>query len=471
MMAPRPVKTGRQWWLALAALVGLLPGPAHAAQRLGVFNFRVLDGGERRSALTEGIPGVGKLDVRVVRQAVSWGCLEPAPGATQVADCRQIQQVEDLLRAGYQVQINLRTNRLGEGSTEFWATGAPGQKVSGDVSFAPRDMSERWSDQHGHSRTYYDLVRKVLDHFCGRGECKVNEIVVENEANSSHFWRGRDGTPEGDVADYLRLVKTAKKAVRDSGHAVQVFDSGLQGFTVLWVMIADAIKRGDGAAAEAIHRDGFGERVSAAHLRKTIDKKLQNPSVLKSSLLLKSDLYQVTDGLNFHHYNTPESVPGMVDFLRRHAPGGKRIISNEAGLRSEVLRKAGYDSLPDAMFQKVLLMLASGVDTVIWFSPEASENAGMLVSNEGKLQVPTAKAFHFLASLLNGTTVSPMDSRRAGGAPGGVRLSGATAGMIVWDGSPGGDKKAGCADRDVFGAPVGVRKAGRVVVGACAVKR
>jgi len=374
------------------------------ALRFGLFKFYVpTDGdgasGKRVNALTDRIPGVGDLGVALVRHPLMWDCVERSKGKMDFGHCRQIKKIDHLLDHGVEVQLNIRTRVSSniEGET-FWATGRPAV-AKRSISYAPLDIKSRWGEK-GYSESYYNFISGVLKHYCDKKKsCRIKEIVIENEANSPHQWRASDTLDaKEDVSAYVRLVKTALKAVRDGGYPVKVYDSGLQGWTVVPLAVKEMFDRGDMHKAIEIYESVIGRRVSEKKVYAYLKKALGKITVKRTKLMLKSDLYQVIDGLNVHHYQTVDSIAPMLAFLRRNIPVGKKIISNEVGFK-EVSLSPGFSGADDIV-NKSLSLFSQGVNPVIWFSPEARSNAVHLVNAEGVMNRENTIAVQSLAVLL-----------------------------------------------------------------------
>jgi hypothetical protein len=416
--------------LALMALDGWLggdesavEGPVGAANaagwkgEIGLFNFSYESGGGKRTqALIDGDPKGRRMQGTVARQSVYWSCVEPSPGKWEFDQCRQVRVIDKLQDAGWRVQVVLRTKRGSFGKAPFWATDTGGQPENFDVSYAPKDMGSSPSAAHGYSESYYAFVRRAIDHFCEGSSCRIHSFVIENEANSNENWIGRGGTPKGDVDDYVRLVATARKAVDDSGARLPIYDAGLQGYAILWNVIGDELKAGGAAGAAAAHQKLFNDAMPAAKVSKQVDKRQDNPSIAKIRMMLESDLYKYTDGINFHHYQTPESIPDLARFLRRYVPAGHALVTNEVGIKEGVIKDKDEDKVDAWMIQKMVYLFDSEVSPVIWFSVRSSNNIGSFSTAQNKFKQSPADAYNAFASRVgSGVTDVDMATARAGG--------------------------------------------------------
>jgi hypothetical protein len=328
--------------------------------------------------------------------------------------CRQIQAVDSLLAAGRQVQLVLRTSAGNFVKGDFWATRTPEGGQNSEVSYPPRDLRESGSE------TYAAFLNRVLGRYCKGGACRLHSLVVENEANNAHNWSSARGSLQADVDDYVALVAVLRDVVRADGLPLKIYDSGLQGFTLLWLMAAERLEAGDEPGARAVMEEAFGKPFPSRKFAATVGQRLNNPSVRRTEMMLASGLYTNTDGDNFHHYHAPESVAPMVDFLRRRMPKGADVVTNETGIKASVIGKgATEDEIEDWMARKIAEMFRAGVTTIIWFSPESLGNAANLVDARGGVQRRRYELFRSLSGELKGG-VSNVEQLDGSSGPGGA---------------------------------------------------
>ena len=404
---------------AVRIMTDLLPA-AEAADwkgEIGLFQFGYDDAGAWRMALVKGDPKGRTLQGTVARQAIFWSCVQPRQGAWELEKCRQIKMIDQLQDAGWRVQVVLRTKRGEFGKAPFWATGAAERGDKSDASHAPSDLRDAASPEFGYSETYYAFVRRVLDYYCDGAACRIHSLVIENEANADDKWRGRGNSPENDVEDYVRLVATARKAVDDSGARIALYDSGLQGSAILWNVVEEHGKKGV-SEATAAYRKAFNESMAPGEMSKKLGKRGNNPTNRKILLMLESDLYRYTDGLNFHHYQTPESVAELIDFLRRHGPAGHPLVANEVGIKSNIIKDESPDLVNAWMIQKLVYLFDAGVSPIVWFTVPAGTNIGSFVDDNKRFKPAAADAYNVFAERVGaGLTEVSVDSATAGGRP------------------------------------------------------
>jgi hypothetical protein len=396
---------------------GVVPA-AQAADgpgEIGLFQFGYDDGGTWRLPLVDGDPKGATMQGTVARQAVFWSCVEPSRDDWTIDQCRQVRVIDKLQGAGWRVQVVLRTKRGDFGKAPFWATSAEGKPDDAAVSHAPVDLRGSPSPEFGYSESYYAFVRRLLEHFCDGAACRIHSLVIENEANASEKWTGRDGTPQGDVDDYVRLVATARKALDDSGARLSLYDSGLQGSAILWNVLEEDMKSEGAAGAATAYRKAFNESSPADQVDKKIRQSAGKPTNEKIRMMLDSDLYRYTDGINFHQYQTPESIRDVVAYLRQHGPSGHPVMTNEIGIKEAVIKDKDPELVNAWMIQKFVYLFEARVSPVIWFTVPAN-NIGSFTTKQNKFKQASADAYNAFASRV-GTGVADVkvETTTAGG--------------------------------------------------------
>jgi hypothetical protein len=132
-------------------------------------------------------------------------------------------------------------------------------------------------------------------------------------------------------------------------------------------------------------------------------------------MFMESDLHRYTDGVNFHHYQTPQSIPALVDYLRKRAPTGHAIATNEVGVREKIVQSTDKDLINAWMIQKMVYLLDSEVSPVIWFTILAKANLGGFTTGQAKFKPAHAAAWNSFASLVGaGVTDVSMETAEAG---------------------------------------------------------
>ena len=383
---------------ALLPVVGLAEDPPWLGE-VGLFNFNYgLKAGERRrNALLGATPPGERMAGTVVRQSVFWSCVQPRPDDWAIDRCKQVKMVDRLSAAGWRVQLVLRTKHGGFGPEPFWGTDAENRRRRSEVSYPPSDLTEAPVAGQGHSASYHRFVTGILDRYCPADECAIHSLVIENEANAEANWIGRRGEPMADVADYVRLVATARDAVDERGVDLKLYDSGLQGWAILMNAVGRALATDGAEAARRTYERGFRDRTSARKLSGRIPKRMKSPTIAKVRLMLESNLYELTDGLNFHHYQSPESITDVTEFLRAQLGPDIRLVSNEVGIKDTVIGDASTGLVSAWMIRKMVYLLDAGVSPVVWFSVRSTDNVASFADDDGVLVPEVANAYNAFA--------------------------------------------------------------------------
>ena len=150
--------------------------PSWRPNEIGLFYFRHL-------------ADIDYLGAQWVRMAIPWCILQPDSNTWDWSRFdHRIQQVGD---AGIKVDLTLR---IGQG----WMNAMPLSQEE-TYSLPPGDLTETWSDEFGHSRTYYTFIYELVSRY------RPAAVNIENEATASNFFRGT-------LDEYIRILKTARLA-------------------------------------------------------------------------------------------------------------------------------------------------------------------------------------------------------------------------------------------------------------------
>jgi hypothetical protein len=245
----------------------------------------------------------------------------------------------------------------------------PDARHGGSRSYPPIDLGTEWSDEYGFSRGYYNFVRQFFTRYRGH----FDYVAIENEATSAIFW---GGTAE----EYVRLIRTAYKAIKEADPQVVVVDSGF--VSNLWgLCIADdALRAGTRpreevvqAALEYYRADTNRIRIQseADLLRLLAQERVQEQCRRARSILL--GMAGSVDAVNFHFYEDYRVMPSVVAWIRQqtelagYTPG---VVTNELGLRGADLAAAESDAHAKRVFMQLVTARALGVQAIVWFSAD-----------------------------------------------------------------------------------------------------
>jgi len=326
---------------------------------IGFFHFSTQDQLDRQAIV--GCP---------VRVGLEWGQIEPEPGRFDW-NGRQARLVDELLGAHFRPMPALRCRSA-------WAT-EPSDTARASASGPPKDLKRSTALQSGssYSASYARFVTAVVQRWPS-----LEWLVIDNEPNDP-----RDQW-SGTVDDYLRLVVTACTAAREHTGA-SICDGGLQGDALTWIVISQHVEREQRERALAYHAAALGEQLTWPDLRKRLKRKRSRPAVSRAVELTDSGLYQYVDAVNFHHYQLPAGLAGMVEMLRSRA-GDRPLVCNEFGIKEQFAETAAEAAR--LMTLKCDEFSALGVAPALWFTRPGEEgnNRAAVVTADGQLVRETA---------------------------------------------------------------------------------
>jgi hypothetical protein len=296
-----------------------------------------------------GIADVTEFDVSYSRLALTWGEVEPQDGLFNW-NCSQAQAIGRILENGIAPVPVIRT------AGARWATGGDGSTSS----FPPLDLEDRFHPDYGFSRSYYEFVRAMAEHWRG----KLPVVVLENEVTAENFWKGT-------MEEYTRLLRTAKKAFQDAGEEVKVADSGLA--SPIWGMLLVREMLDEGYRQEAVdyfddytgQHPGFEPMASAEELFAYFqDPRIR--AILDEADYLLNEVPHFADVFNFHFYEKPSYLADVVSFIKNRT-GGMPLLANELGIRyrketPDLDRRASED-----LVKKFVVSLAAGLELALFF--------------------------------------------------------------------------------------------------------
>ena len=330
------------------------------------------------------------LGVNYYRIAVGWPEIEPQEGKFNW-NARQLEMINKIIESGAEV---IPTIKCGQ---DFW-----GVKKGSKENFAslpPRDLEEKWNPGYGFSKSYYNFLFSLLSHYRGR----IKILAVENEANASNFWGGT-------LDEYVRLLRTARKAARDVDRKIVITDSGIAHAALALTMGRDMIEEGSYADEEVLE---FMRLFLEGHSL-NLKYSFENISDLYDYLYSENGdnlswfvhkyfkkIKKVVDAVNFHFYGNPSVLDELVDWLKsktRNLP----LVCNELGIRTlSPSYDYDYDQAKD-LFKKVHTARSSGIGLFIWFPFEGSHgNVVSLFKNKDELREIPVKAFSISSEKIN----------------------------------------------------------------------
>jgi hypothetical protein len=399
--ACRPLTAGAPLPLAATASTPGVSGdrqyPAASGGPTGFGLLTVIPDSTGSTSSPEALRASAPLGVRYLRVNLDWAVSEPQPGGLTFTtdNDRRIQSIE---------QSGLRlfpTLYVGRG----WMNGAPAEnRDQGSRSYPPTDLGTEWSDEYGFSRGYFDFVTMFFTHYRGH----FDYVAIENEANSARFW---GGTAE----EYVRLIRTAYKAIKAADPDVVVVDSGF--VSNLWgLCIADddlqsALKSRDEVVQFAI--DYYRAETARIQIRSEADlmRMLAEDSVqeqCRRARYILQGMAGSVDAISFHFYEDYRVMPFVVDWIRYRtqlAGYAPSVITNEMGQRGPDVAFAETEAHAESVFKKLVTARALGAQVVVWFSadtigkPVPSPDKVGLFAPGGEMR-PAAETFRVVSESL-----------------------------------------------------------------------
>jgi len=329
----------------------------------------------------EVIAAIKATGVRYMRVAVDWAVSEPKPGEISF-DSRNDQMIREIEQAGMHVFPTLYVGR-------GWMNGnPPGRQEGGSRSYPSDDLSSQWNESYGYSPSYYNFVYTFFSHYRGH----IEYVAIENEANSKLFWGG-------SAEDYVRLLRTAYKAIKAADPQVTVVDSGFVSAALGLCIADDYLKNGLRTEDEALQfiTDYYSEETgrtairTIAQLEQALSQSKIQEQCQRISYML-DNMANAVDAVNFHFYEDYRALPAVVEWLRlRTSTAGYNpaIVSNEMGIRGQSTDFAEGTVHAKEVVKKMITAMSLDLRAVIWFSADtilAGKDKVGLFDSAGKMR-------------------------------------------------------------------------------------
>lgn len=351
-----------------------------------------------------------------------WCDVEPNQGQPDWSAVDRVAQRTAAL--GYTLALKIRVGTC-------WATGGRGQFVRGSKgkteSGVPLDMA-----------AYRAFVRSAVSRYAPMG---VHEYAVENEVNSQSMWAG---TPD----QLISLVTQAAAVIRATDSSAVVVDPGISSTAYGAGIASRLLDQGRDADAVAAYQRYYARRFSTrgaelpqvsdvAGLRRALagQQAQRNLAYLAVAARLARD--GVVDVRQLHFYESWDSVPDLMAYLRSQLPTGMPVEAWEVGM---FWTDAGAPDSQrgDEVVKTVSELLAGGVRKVLWlplaFDPtgrHSSEPRYGLLDPSG---APRAGglAYQALARAASGADIMPLQGPRFSGVAFG---HGKSTMLVLWSSS------------------------------------
>ncbi len=381
------------------ALVGTAAPLSSASTGWGV--LAVIPGGFGGNSDAASIAAAASVGPRYMRVAFEWDLSEPQAGQLSF-NTQNDNEIAAIEGAGLRV---FPTIYVGRG----WMNGnPPDARSGGSRSFPPDDLGTVWDANTGYSPTYYNFVYQFFSHYKGR----FDYAAIENEANSKLFWGGA-------IEEYVRLLKTAYKAIKDADPHVVVTDSGFVasawGVCIADYYISHNVMGRDQALQLAVtfyaaeSRTGKRPITTAAEVERYLREALVKEQCRRYNYVL-DNVGGSVDALNFHFYEDYNALSIVTDFLRLRAQKTGipvRMVTNEIGQRGPDVAYAEGADQAKAVFKKMVMANVVGLEAAVWFSADTVGTAAPspdkvgLFGSGGVLR-PAAGVFKLVAQTMAG---------------------------------------------------------------------
>ena len=339
------------------------------------------------------IPKAGKiakgLGVAHLRGIARWEWLEPKRGRW-ISDSKTAKWIDESKRNGLRL---IPSVRIGQG----WASAKSRDGIGRTTSVPPADLSEQWSEEWGYSKSYYGFIHK----FVKSRRDDLDAIIVENEANTPHFWYGT-------ADEYVRVLKTAYLAAHRAKPEIIVMNSGCASGAWAVCVIRDMLEDPRIGPEKVL---GFANGYFA---------KLKNPKfqwrdagdleTLARRKDVRENYERIThylanyegcvDLFNLHYYEDYHYLEDVLTWIRGRAKAAgydlPPMAITEYGIRNvdQSYRVEGADHALEVV-KKLVVALSLDARLIVWYSlrDDMVQKVGLL--DDDRSERMAARAFRF----------------------------------------------------------------------------
>ena len=288
------------------------------------------------------------LNITYARAVIPWGDVQPEKDYFRW-NARPLRKIDYILKKGIKVIPVIRS--VGA----EWALKYPGRKSSSP----PKDLTDSFNEKYGYSRTYYNFVQGVAERYKG----KFPIVVIENEVTARCFW-------SGTMEEYLKLLITAKKALKDVDPQIKVADSGLASLCWGILMIDEMVKEGKEKEAFNFYKSYFsqayGKKIHSVKELKYFLRSKSAQSHIKKAEYLLPELVDTVDILNFHYYENSSLFPQLISFIRKKM-GNIPLMNNELGVRIKSGMPERRKKASEELIKKLVFSIVFDLKAVMVF--------------------------------------------------------------------------------------------------------
>ncbi len=220
----------------------------------------------------------------------------------------------------------------------------------------------------------------------------------------------------GTADEYVRLLRTAYKAIKDADPDVFIVDSGFVSSVWGICMFDDYLKSGLKSKDEVVDMamSYYSEPTATHQIRseKEFDEYLSSGRVQEQCRrvnLILGGILDSVDGVNFHFYEDYRVMHYIVDWLelKKSSVGNSPVIvTNELGQRGPNVSYAKSPEHAIEVFKKLITGLSLQLDVIVWFSvdtigkPTPSPDKVGLFGADGILR-PAARTYELVLQTIN----------------------------------------------------------------------
>ncbi|MCD6408125.1 hypothetical protein J7L87_03645 [bacterium] len=239
---------------------------------------------------------VTQFDITYTRAVIPWEAVESEEGKFNWK-AAPLRKIDYILKKGIKVVPVIRT--VGAN----WALKYPERKSSSP----PKDLNSSFHPEYGYSRSYYNFVYTVAKRYKG----KFPIVVIENEVTARGFWNGT-------MDEYIKVLITAKKALKDAEPEIKIADSGLASLCWGLLMVNEFFEKGREKEAFEFYknyfRNQYGRMAGKEGNEKERREKAAEELVKKLTL---SVFYNLKSAIIFPFSNPEHNIIGLGDERRK----------------------------------------------------------------------------------------------------------------------------------------------------------
>lgn len=249
-------------------------------------------------------------------------------------------------------------------------------KVYGALSNNPNNVFE-------YNREYYNWVYSIADEFSD----EVIYYLVGNEVDHDlghNLPKYKKTIVSG--GDYVKLLRTARAAIKDVSDKLKVVDHGVSSFT-LGLAVADFINKKDGFDAAAKFWSNFRYQRKTDFNKRRLKKLLVSEEIRHRINIAKATYLNCMyyDAVQIHHYFSPSVLPEIIRWIRMvmfESGCDTELIATEIGYRVPFKKGKGWAGRPknvadwekyssvehaEVLVKDMTILMSYGIDKILYW--------------------------------------------------------------------------------------------------------